>query len=58
MSRFTIRECYQCGEHEFEDKMLNYNDHYYCSLNCRLKKEREDDKNLAYRSNVVRFNER
>lgn len=58
MGRFTTETCHMCGEIEFRDNMLEYNDHYFCGINCKLAKEREDDKNLTYRNNVVRLNTR
>jgi hypothetical protein len=47
MSKFDIHRCYTCGNNEFEDKMLEYNDHMYCSLVCKLKQERKDDEKIG-----------
>ena len=53
MGKMTVRRCKTCGELEFEDKMLDYNDHWFCSIFCKLKKEKQDDENLSRRSTVV-----
>lgn len=44
--RFEIHTCYWCGKREFEDNMLEYNDHHFCSLVCKLKQERKEDEEL------------
>ena len=45
--RFEIHTCWICGDIEFEDKMLEYNNHMFCGIICKLKQERKDDENLA-----------
>ena len=46
-SRFNIQRCYICGKKEFEDNMLEYNDHFFCGLPHKLQQERKDNENLA-----------
>ena len=46
MSRFDVHTCHNCGEIEFEDKMLEYNDHYFCGINCKVKQKEKDDAKL------------
>lgn len=53
MGRFTICRCHTCGTNEFEDNMLEYNDHFFCGIRCKLIQERKDDENLATRPTVV-----
>ena len=47
MSRFTTKTCHTCGEIEFEDKMLEYNDHFFCGIRCKLTQERKEDAKLT-----------
>lgn len=44
--RFTIHTCSICGKKEFEDNMLEYNDHYFCGLPHQLIQKGIDDENL------------
>lgn len=46
MSKFDVQRCHTCGEIEFEDRMLEYNDKFYCGLPHKLKQEREKNENL------------
>jgi len=45
--RFIIQTCWACRKKEFEENMLEYNDHWFCGITCKLKQERKDDENLA-----------
>lgn len=56
----SVKTCHACGTIEHEDLMLEYNDHFFCGINCKLKQERKDDETLNDRSSgrhVVRFTE-
>ena len=44
--RFKMQTCHTCGDIEFEDKMLEYNDHWFCGILCKLKQKEKDDENL------------
>ena len=60
MSRFKTKTCYTCGEIELEDNMLEYNDLWFCCIQCKSKQERKENASLdTYlgRSNVVKFRE-
>ena len=58
MSRFDIKTCKVCGEIEFEDKMLEYNDKHFCGIRCKIIQERIDDEKLANpTSRGVRYSE-
>ena len=46
MSRFDIHRCFTCGKNEFEDVMLEYNDHMFCGIRCKLTQERKEDAKL------------
>lgn len=56
--RFEIHTCFTCGRKEFEDNMLEFNDHMFCGLRCKLTQERKDDEKLTTRSNVARLQPR
>jgi len=51
------RKCHWCGKLHPERRMLNYNDHFYCCLQCKLKQEETDDDSLyrLVRPTVVPF---
>ena len=55
MGRFDIQRCYNCGKNEFEDNMLEYNDHFYCGIRCKIIKERESNETLDDLDNVVPY---
>lgn len=40
------RKCHWCQKLEHQKRMLNYNDHYFCSIQCKLKQEECDDDTL------------
>ena len=40
------RKCALCGKIEHQKKMLNYNDRFFCSIQCKVKQERYDDDSL------------
>ena len=44
---FRVNPCWICGDIEFKDKMLEYNDHMFCGIICKLKQERKDNENLV-----------
>lgn len=44
--RFKIHRCHICNEPEFEEKMIEYNDHFFCGIYCRTIQGRKDDANL------------
>jgi len=44
--RFKVKPCHVCGDIEFEDNMLEYNDHFFCGINCKITQERKDDEKL------------
>lgn len=43
MSRFDIHRCKSCGKNEFEDNMLEYKNHFYCGIRCKLTQERKEN---------------
>jgi formylmethanofuran dehydrogenase subunit E len=45
--RFNVKTCHVCGEIEFEDKMLEYNDRWFCGLIHKLQQERKDNESLT-----------
>lgn len=58
MGATDIHSCRTCSKVQAEAVMLEYNDQWFCSLNCRLKQERKDDDALRNpRPRVVRYNE-
>lgn len=46
MGKFDIHRCFTCGRNEFEDVMIEYNDHMFCSLPCKLTQERTENESL------------
>ena len=44
--RFNVQTCHICREIEFEDKMLEFNDHWFCGITHKLLQERKDDESL------------
>ena len=46
MAKFDVQTCRVCGDIEFEDKMLEYNDHFFCGIRCKKHQERIDDAKL------------
>ena len=46
MSRFTTKTCHTCGEIEFEDKMIEFNDHHFCGILCKITQERKENESL------------
>ena len=47
MSRFDIHRCHNCGVNEFEDKMIEFNDKFYCGIRCKLTQERKQDESIG-----------
>lgn len=39
--------CFICGKEQSERRSIEYNDHWFCGLTCKLKQERKDDENLT-----------
>lgn len=46
MGRFDIHRCRVCGTNEFEDRMICYNDHFFCGIRCRVAHERTENESL------------
>ena len=44
--RFHVQTCHICGEIEFEDIMLDYNDHWFCGEAHKQQQKDKDDENL------------
>lgn len=58
LDRGVKRSCYFCGRMQSEQRCLEYNDHFFCSLRCKQAQENQDDANLSRpRGVVIRFNE-
>ena len=41
------RRCYTCGTLQPEPRCIEYNDHWFCGLQCKLKQEKKDDEALT-----------
>lgn len=40
------RKCHQCGKLQPEARCLDYNDHWYCGLNCKRKRKEKENEDL------------
>lgn len=41
------RRCADCGDLEHEDLGLEYNDQFFCSLNCKLRQQQKEERALV-----------
>ena len=51
------RNCFWCGKMAPHARMLNFNDHHFCGITCKMKQEESDDDALyrAVRPAVIPF---
>ncbi len=51
------RKCFWCGKMQPEARTLQYNDHHFCGIICKIKQEETDDDTLyrLVRPTVVPF---
>lgn len=52
------RKCAWCGKIQPEKRCLEYNDKFFCCIQCKIKQEELEDDSLYTRvtGNVLRFN--